>query len=77
VPVPHDYLDGRGAFPERLPWLVLIGRFLDEMDQAVDRWAAWAAETVEAWPDDLTTAEPDWVALEEIARNIDERSRRR
>jgi len=72
--VPHDYLEGRGAFAERLPWLVLIGRFLDEIDQAVDRWAAWAAETVAGWPDDLTEAEPDWAALEEIARRSDERS---
>jgi hypothetical protein len=33
----------------------------------VGEWAAWATATVEAWPDDLTTAEPDWAALEAMA----------
>jgi DNA-binding PadR family transcriptional regulator len=70
--VPHEYLEGRGGFPERLPWLILVGRFLDEIDQAVDRWSAWAAETVAAWPDDITAAEPDLAALEEMARRGDE-----
>lgn len=72
--VPHEYLEGRGTFPERLPWLILTGRFLDEIDQAVDRWSAWAAETVAAWPPDLREAEPDWTALEEMARRSDERA---
>ena len=74
--VPHEYLEGRGAFPERLPWLILIGCFLDEIDQALDRWSAWAAETVAAWPDDLSAAEPNWAALDEIARRSDERAAR-
>lgn len=70
--VPHEYLENRGGYPERLPWLILVGKFLDEIDQAVDRWTRWAADVVAAWPDDLADAEPCWAALEEIARHADE-----
>ena len=28
--IPRGYLDGRGPFPERLPWLLLSGQFLTE-----------------------------------------------
>ena len=69
--IPHEYLEGRGGYPERLPWLILTGRFLDEIEQAVDRWAAWATDVVAAWPDDLTAAEPDWATLEEMAARTD------
>jgi PadR family transcriptional regulator AphA len=64
--IPREYLERRGGYPERLPWLILAGRFLDEIEQAVDRWAAWAAEVVAGWPEDLTRAEPDWEALEDM-----------
>lgn len=65
--ISRSYLDGNGPFPERLPWLVLAGQFLTEYTLAVERWADWATEVVEAWPDDLTEAEPDWATLEAIA----------
>jgi hypothetical protein len=69
--VPHEYLEHRGRHPERLPWLILAGKFLDEIDQAVDRWTAWASAVVAEWPEDITRAEPDWNALEEIVRHVD------
>ncbi len=65
--IPQEYLEGRGNYPERLPWLILAGKFLDEIEQAVDRWAAWAISVVDEWPDDLSGAEPDRDALEEMA----------
>jgi PadR family transcriptional regulator, regulatory protein AphA len=67
--IPREYLEHRGRYPERLPWLILAGKFLDEIDQAVDRWTTLATATVTAWPDDITQAEPDWDALEEMDRN--------
>ena len=70
--IPAAYLGGRGPFPERLPWLILAGRFLDELDLAVERWADWATATVEAWPDDLTDAEPDREALAAMAARAEE-----
>jgi PadR family transcriptional regulator, regulatory protein AphA len=67
--IPQEYLEGRGGYPERLPWLILAGKFLDDMQQAVDRWAAWAINVVEAWPDDFSLAEPDREALEVMAEH--------
>lgn len=67
--VSQEYLEGRGGYPERLPWLILAGKFVDDIRQAVDHWAAWATTVVEAWPDDIRRAEPDRAALETMARN--------
>lgn len=61
--ISQGYLDGQGPFPERLPWLILAGQFLTEFMLAVERWADWATELVETWPDDLDAAEPDWATL--------------
>lgn len=67
VAVCREYLEGEGPFPERLAWLILVGRFLNEFTQTVGRWAEWATAVVEAWPDDARSAEPDWATLEEMA----------
>jgi PadR family transcriptional regulator AphA len=64
----REYLEGKGPFPERLPWLILAGRFLDEFTPAVGRWADWATAVVSAWPEDVRSAEPDWPTLESMAR---------
>ena len=71
VGIPHEYLERRGGYPERLPWLILVGKFLDDFEQMVDRWASWATSVVEGWPDDITEAEPDLTALREMADNAD------
>jgi PadR family transcriptional regulator AphA len=65
--ISRGYLAGEGGFPERLPWLILSGAFLQEMITAVERWADWATETVEAWPDDIRSAAPDLETLEALA----------
>ncbi len=62
------YVDGQGPFPERLPWLILVGDFLERFDLMIRDWSAWATETVDAWPDDVTAAEPDMTTLERMAR---------
>ena len=76
VNVARGYLQGEGPFPERLPWLILAGQFLHEFEQAVGRWAEWAKEAVEAWPEDIRSAEPDWAALENIVAESDAYLRR-
>jgi len=65
--VPEAYLAGNGPFPERLPWLILVGQFLVDFHLMVERWADWASEIVETWPDDISTAQPDWKTLEQQA----------
>jgi PadR family transcriptional regulator AphA len=74
--ISRSYLEGEGAFPERLPWLILCGGFLQEMVDAVERWAEWAEQTVQGWPDDPLEAQPDLAALEAMAAK-GERSRSR
>lgn len=64
-----EYLEDRGTYPERLPWLVLCGKFLEEIELAIDRWAVWAEQEVESWPEDIREAEPAWDTLREMATN--------
>lgn len=63
------YEEQRGPFPERLPWLLICGRFLDEFEQLIDRWSTWAISEVEQWPDDIRTAEPSWDALHRMVEH--------
>ena len=53
------YLEGRGAFPQRAALNQLAGRFLTDYYACVARWADWAVEQIEAWPDDVTRATYD------------------
>lgn len=77
VHVADEYLSGAGPFPERLPWLILVGQFLDDLEETTSRWARWAAATVETWPEDLSAAEPDLEALERQRRRAEEIANRR
>ena len=76
IGIPRSYLDGEGAFPERLPWLVLCGQFLEEFDIMVERWTEWAASVVATWPDDIAAAEPELDVLEAQARRAEARPTR-
>lgn len=66
--VSRGYLDGAGPFPERLPWLILCGRFLDDFAGMTGKWVDWATEVVETWPDDIRQARPDLPTLDRMAR---------
>jgi PadR family transcriptional regulator, regulatory protein AphA len=46
------YLAGEGAFPTRAALNQVSGRFLTDFYLMVARWAQWATEVVEQWPDD-------------------------
>jgi len=70
--IAREYLQAQGSFPDRLPWLILTGRLLDEHVLAIRRWADWAADLVETWPDEVTKAEPPLDALQAMAERIDE-----
>jgi DNA-binding PadR family transcriptional regulator len=76
VEICRGYLDGEGPFPERLPWIILAGTFLDEYVEALERWADHASTIVDDWPDDVREADASWEALEEMARHATERVRR-
>ena len=51
VEVARSYLDECGAFTERAAVNLLVGRFLDDFLEALDRWAEWATDVVADWPD--------------------------
>ena len=61
------YRDTGGPFPHRLASITLIGRFLTDFADMVDRWSDWATRTVSEWPDDMQGLEPDWDTLRSIA----------
>ena len=48
------YLGGRGPFQERLPLSGLMWRFLWDYHVTMLRWARWAQDQVQAWPQDLS-----------------------
>jgi len=68
VGISRGYLEGEGPFPERLPWLILSGRFLDDFAAMVEEWSEWAASVVAEWPDDVRKASPDLATLEHMVR---------
>lgn len=65
--IARTYLDGNGQFPERAAELALVGRYLADFADMTERWAHWATEVVEQWPDDPAAWVPAWEALEEVA----------
>ena len=52
--IAQSYLQGRGPFQERLPFSALMWRFLWEYHVTVLRWARWARDQVQSWPEDLS-----------------------
>jgi DNA-binding PadR family transcriptional regulator len=63
----REYLADGGPFPARLPQIMLVGRFLADFTDMVDRWAEWAEEVVADWPDEPGDAEPRLDALAHVA----------
>ena len=52
--IAQSYLQGRGPFQERLAFSGLMWRFLWEYHVTMLRWARWARDQVQAWPEDLS-----------------------
>lgn len=51
-----DLAQTGGPFPDRLHVNSLVFKFMWEQTETVLRWAAWAAEEVAGWPDDISRA---------------------
>lgn len=62
------YLAGEGPFQHRAAQTLLAGAFLGDFYALVARWAEWATEQVEQWPDNPVDAVPDRAAMEETVR---------
>jgi PadR family transcriptional regulator AphA len=65
--VGERYLAGEGPFPERLPELQLVSRFITDFYLLVMQWAEWAAAIVEGWPEQPRNARPD---RDELAETV-------
>jgi DNA-binding PadR family transcriptional regulator len=68
--ISKEYLEGRGPFPERLPWLIVVAEFIERFEAMVEQWTEWATEIVSEWPDDVSQAEPAWDALQAMADRV-------
>ncbi len=66
--VGRRYLAGEGPFPERAPQLELTSRFLTDFYALAGKWAAWATEIVDSWPDDPREAQGDPGVMAETVR---------
>lgn len=64
----REVLETGGRYPERAAQNAIVGTFLADFTRLVSRWATWAAEAVEAWPDDPRDAAPDLEAIARVAR---------
>lgn len=77
IEVGRSYLEDRSPFPERGAVNMIVGRFLDDFLETVDRWALWATEVIETWPANPRDAEADPAALEETVDQAVKRAARR
>jgi PadR family transcriptional regulator AphA len=67
IEVAREYADGNGPFSDRVAQDTLVAMCLTGYWDAIAGWAAWARQTVESWPDDLTKAEPPWDMIRALA----------
>ncbi len=63
----RDYAAGTGPFQHRAAQGMLAGAFFTEFYAMVARWADWAGDQVESWPEDPARAVADPADLAEIA----------
>ncbi|GAA0898634.1 hypothetical protein GCM10009557_74020 [Virgisporangium ochraceum] len=67
IEVAREYADGDGPFPERVAQATLVVACLTSYWDAIATWAEWARQTVEAWPEDVSRAEPPWDLIRSLA----------
>ena len=67
----REYAAGEGPFQDRAAQGMLAGAFFTELYATVARWADWASEQIEAWPEDPADAVADPAELAAIARRAD------
>ena len=76
IDVGRGYLEGLGPFPQRAAVNMLVGRFLDDFLETIDRWAVWASEITETWPERPAEADADPEALAETVHRAVARAAR-
>ena len=69
--IAHEYAAGKGPYQNRAAPPMLAGAFFTDFYAMVARWADWATEQIETWPDNPADAVADPAELEAIARKAD------
>jgi PadR family transcriptional regulator AphA len=69
--IAREYAAGRGPYQNRAASPMLAGAFFTEFYAMVARWADWATEEVETWPERPAEAVADLAKLREIAEKAD------
>lgn len=69
--VAREYAAGSGPYQKRAASPMLAGAFFTEFYAMVARWADWATEQVETWPEDPADAVADLTELQAIAQKAD------
>lgn len=67
----REYAAAAGPYQYRAASPMLAGAFFTEFYAMVARWADWAAQQIETWPEDPAEAVADLAELEAIARKAD------
>ncbi|HEX8509271.1 MAG TPA: PadR family transcriptional regulator [Propionibacteriaceae bacterium] len=67
----REYASGDGPYQYRAASPMLAGAFFTEFYAMVARWADWATEQVENWPENPADAVADLTTLQDIARKAD------
>ena len=67
----RDYAAGEGPYQHRAAQGMIAGAFFTDLYAMVARWADWAEEQIESWPEAPGEAVADRRELEEIARRAD------
>lgn len=67
----REYAAQEGPYQHRAAAPMLAGAFFTEFYAMVARWADWAAQQVETWPDNPAEAVADPVELRRIAERAD------
>jgi DNA-binding PadR family transcriptional regulator len=67
----REYASGKGPQQHRAAAPMLAGAFFTDFYALVARWADWAAEQIETWPDNPADAVADLAELHAIAQRAD------
>ena len=71
ITVGRAYLEGTGAFQERVAVNMITGTFFARFAIMVEQWSEWALSVVASWPSDPRNATPDVASMKRIVDDLE------